>query len=136
MKPYLGAESVIKVGVEAVIESDSPDGSRGVVFEDDGETAYFYARDYSQPEHLFVDALHIYNVEGVVDRDRPSDLKIIWTRDFMAAALLLNQRPHVVFHFGDRCGYADRPFPEPDPNSGWRHSQFDLKLIELFHPKE
>ena len=68
--PFLGAEQELNVGTETVIESDSPDETRGVVFEDDGETGYFYARDYSMPEHYFVDALHIYNSQGVTDRDK------------------------------------------------------------------
>ena len=136
MKPYLGAVSTIRVGVEAVIESDSPDGLRGVVFEDDGDTGYFYARDFSRPEPLFVDALHVYDVAAVVDPERPSEVRIIWSRDFMVAALLIKQSPHVIFHFGERCGYAKKPFPEADPKSGWTHSVLHSGLRELFHPKE
>ena len=136
MKPFLGAESTIRVGVEAVIESDSPDGKRGVVFEDEGETGYFYARDFLRPELFFVDALHVYDVAAVVDQERPSVMRIIWSRDFMVAALLINQRPHVIFHFGECCGYAERPFPEADPKSGWTHAVLHSGLIEHFHPKE
>ena len=134
MKPFLGTESVITVGVESIIESDSPDGTRGVVFQDDGETGYFYARDYRKLGTLFVDALHIYSVQGVIDRDRPSELKIIWTRDFDAAALLLNQKAHAVFHFGRHCGYSEDPFPEPDPTSGWSHAPLEPSLQALFFP--
>lgn len=134
MKPFLGAESLIKVGVPVVIETDAPDGSKGVVFEDDGTTGYFYARDYQFPEQLFVDALHIYNVAGVRDRDRASKVKILWTRDFQTAALLINQRPYAVFHFGRRCGYAASPFPEPDPKTGWAHGKLDESFRDLFFP--
>lgn len=134
MKPFLGAESVIKVGFESIIESDSPDGTKGVVFEDDGVTGYFYARDYQKPEHLFVDSLHVYTVQGVTDRDRPSVLKIIWTRDFEVAALLIDQKPHEIFHFGLRLGYGDDPFPDADPTSGWRHAPLESSIQELFFP--
>lgn len=120
--PFLGAEQELIVGRELVIESDAPGGAHGVVFEDDGDTGYFYARDYAIPDRLFVDALHIYNVEGVTDREKPSMIKIIWTRDFAAAALLINLAPHAVFHFVERCGYAKDPYPKPDPASGWVHS--------------
>jgi len=136
MKPFLGAESTIRVGVDTIIEATAPDGQRGVVFEDDGNTGYFYARDFSQPDLLFIDALHVYDVAAVSDSDRPSVVKIIWTCDFMAAALLINQRPHVIFHFGERCGYAEKPFPEPDSNSGWTHGIIHSSLRELFHPTE
>ena len=135
MKPFLGAQSVIRVGVESIIESDTPDGTRGVVFEDDGDTGYFYARDYSRPGELFVDALHVYNAEVVTDSERPSTVKIIWTRDFKNAALLINQMPHVIFDFNECCGYAKSPFPAPDPNSGWKHEVLNPGLRERFHPK-
>jgi len=39
----------------------------------------------------------------------------------MVAALLINQSPHVIFHFGERCGYSKKPFPEADPKSAWNH---------------
>jgi len=134
--PFLGAEQELNVGTEAVIESDSPDETRGVVFEDDGETGYFYARDYSEPERFFVDALHIYNSQGVTDRDKPCRVKIIWTRDFTAAALLINLVPHAVFNFDERCGYAKSPFPTADPSTGWTHSDELLKTRELFFPQQ
>jgi hypothetical protein len=134
--PFLGAEQELNVGTETVIESDAPDETRGVVFEDDGETGYFYARDYAVPERFFVDALHIYNVQGVVDRDKPCRVKIIWARDFSAAALMINLVPHAVFHFVERCGYAKRPYPAPDPSTGWRHSDELLKTREFFFPRE
>jgi hypothetical protein len=134
--PFLGAEQELKVGTETVIESDSPDETRGVVFEDDGETGYFYARDYLVPEHFFVDALHIYNSQGVTDRDKPCRLKIIWTRDFSAAALLINQVPLAVFNFDERCGYAKSPFPAADPSTGWTHSDELLKTRYLFFPQQ
>jgi hypothetical protein len=136
MKPFLGAESTIRVGVEAIIESDTPDGLRGVIFEDDGDTGYFYARDYSRPEQYFIDALHVYDVSGVVDAERSSKVRIMWSRDFMVAALLINQRPHVIFHFGESCGYSERPFPEADPKSGWTHEVLHSGLIAHFYPKE
>lgn len=136
MKPFLGVEGLVRGGVKCTLESDSPDAARGVVFEDDGSTGYFYARDYSMPQHLFVDALHIYAVEGVTDRDRPSTMKIIWTRDFDAAALLINQRPHAVFHFGQRCGYAQDPFPAADPRTGWRHARIESTIKGLFFSEE
>lgn len=134
MKPFLGAEALIRVGVATTIESSSADGERSVVFEDDGETGYFYARDFNVAGQQWVDALHIYDVEGVGNRDKPRQLKILWTWDWEAAALLINQRPHAVFHFVRHCGYAPDPFPEPDPDSGWSHERIDASLRDLFFP--
>ena len=132
--PFLGSEQDLVVGKATVIECDSPDGKRGVVFEDDGETGFFYARDYLLPSPSIADALHIYNVAGVTDRNRPSRLKIIWTRDFSAAALLINQNPYAAFNFSERCGYAEDPFPEPNSKTGWRHSPNLLQTRTLFFP--
>jgi len=133
--PILGAEKELIVGAETVIESDTPHGNRGVVFEDDGETGYFYARDYTTPDRLFVDALHIYNVKGVTDRNKPCRIRIIWIRDFSAAALMINLVPHAVFHFERRCSYAKDPFPDPDPSTGWTHSKELLETQDLFFPQ-
>ncbi len=132
--PILGVEQELIVGTETVVESDSPDQTRGVVFEDDGETGYFYARDYSVPDHYFVDALHVYNSQSVTDRNKPCRVKIIWTRDFKAAALLINQVPHAVFNFDERCGYANSPFPGADSSTGWTHSDELGKTRGLFFP--
>jgi hypothetical protein len=134
--PFLGAEQELIVGAGTVIESDAPNGAHGVVFEDDGETGYFYARDYSVSGQLFVDALHIYNVNGVTDREKPSRIKIIWTRDFSAAALMINLVPHAVFCFDQNCGYAKDPFPAADPSNGWTHSKDLLGTRNLFFPQK
>ena len=76
-----------------------------------------------------------YDVEGVSDSERPSVVKIIWSRDFMSAALLINQRPHVIFDFRESCGYSESPFPDPDPKSGWTHGVLSSELRDRFHPK-
>ena len=136
MKPFLGAQAEIKIGEPAVLESDTPDGERGVVFEDDGETGYFYARDYRVEGKLFVDALHIYSVKGVIDSDRPSALKIIWTRDFTKSALLVNHSPHAIFDFTGQVGYCQDEFPEPDPETGWQRRGWSLELRYWFYPEE
>jgi hypothetical protein len=131
MKPFLRAESTIRVGDEAVIESDSPDCKRGVVFEDDGETGYFYARDFSRPELFFVDALLVYDVAAVVNPERPSEVRIIWSREFMAAALLINQRPHVIYHFGECCGYVSGHFRKSIPSRDGR-TRFSTQVSKDF----
>ena len=43
MKPVLGAHAEFTIGNENVIETYSIDESVGAVFEDDGDTGYFYA---------------------------------------------------------------------------------------------
>lgn len=62
----------LKVGTPIVFESPSPRTSYMVVFEDDGETGYFYGLDTTRTEQPILDSLHIYNVRNVTDREKPS----------------------------------------------------------------
>lgn len=136
MKPILAAKQTIKVGVPVVIEIDAPDDSHGVVFEDDGETGYFYARDYSVPNSLFVDALHIYTVDGVTDRDIPSEIHVLWSADYTKAVIIINRYPHAVFDFDGKCGYSRDQFPEPDPKTDWKRKPWDESLRKEFFNDE
>ena len=132
--PNVALTELLMVGVECVFESDSEDNSHGVVFEDDGSTGYFYARDYSIPDQLFVDALHIYSAEGVTDRDVESNLSIIWSNDWRYAALIINQYPHAAFDFKEKTGYSRDNFPEADPKTGWTHHPWDDSIRSQFYP--
>lgn len=61
MKGTIGAEQTIIVGEETFVDSTSPIHPVAVVFEDDGDTGYFYAVDRTgEGLHIF-DAAHIYN---------------------------------------------------------------------------
>jgi hypothetical protein len=112
MEPTLGAKDTITVGVEAFIDSASPNNEHGVVFEDDGSTGYFYALDLKKKENQIEDAIHIYNVEGVTDRDIPSEVHIIWSPDGQLASLIINRYPHAVFDFQGKKTYSRSCFPD------------------------
>jgi hypothetical protein len=136
MKPFLGCHGTLNVGNPVVFETDAPGDEYGVVFEDDGRTGYFYARDYSFPEIPFVDALHIYSVKGVVDADKPSTLRIVWSPDWTKAALLMNDMPHAMFDFEEKVGYSIDVFPEPDPKTGWTREPSDPEFKSFFYRDE
>ena len=111
--------SVFTPGEETFYASDSPTSSFSGVFEDDGQTGYFYAYDRAAPDDArILDACHIYNVANVVDRDRPSEVAVIWTADGMKAALLINDYAHAVIDFGTRRAYCRTNFPPP--TGPWR----------------
>jgi len=112
------ASSTLRVGEATLIEAASPSAPFAVVFEDDGETGYFYGLDPSRREQPIVDALHIYNVAAVADRDRTSTLEVAWSASGMQAALLINSYPHAVFDFAGRRGYCRSGFPPP-LHTGW-----------------
>lgn len=133
MKPYLGARSEIHVGHPHVVESNASELPWGVVFEDDGDTGYFYARDYREVDSVFVDALHIYTVKLVANPSVPSNLRIIWSSDWCKAALLLNNSPHALFDFAEKIGYSIDEFPEADPRTGWRRLPWSKDLKSFFY---
>ena len=106
-------------GEETFYASDSPSASFSGVFEDDGQTGYFYAYDRAAPDDArILDACHIYDAADVVDRDRPSEVEVIWTRDGMKAALLINDYAHAVIDFGARRAWCRSNFPPP--TGQWR----------------
>jgi len=119
-------------GQDLFLESSSPENRYGVIFEDDGEAAYFYAVEKDkQGEGLRVlDALHIHEEDDPGDEDdaqeddEPADLKIIWSRDWLKCALVLDGFVHALFDFENQGGYNINEFPPP--NDFW--TQGDRKL--------
>jgi hypothetical protein len=121
-------------GDKTFYASDSPTSSFSGVFEDDGDTGYFYAYDRAAPEdERVLDACHIYNAARVVDRDRPSSVEVIWTHDGLKAALLINGFAHAVVDFPGRRAYCRSNFPPP--TGPWRaqsRAPWDDALINDF----
>lgn len=124
----------IKIGTPEVYEADSPLGRFAVVFEDDGETGYFYALDHESKDRPIQDALLIYAVADVVDRQIPTVLDICWAVDGRKALLLLDQDPHAVFDFDSRRGYSRLAFPTTQADSAWSKSDhgWDESVMSFF----
>lgn len=140
MPRRLAASAVTKdlllVGVETVVQSDSPIGRYRAVFEDDGQTGYFYALDADAADNPIVSALHIYNVQSVTDKDKPSELHIVWSVDGMKAALFINSYPHAVYNFAAGVGCCRTGFPPPADASTtheWNESQMAHFFIKEGH---
>lgn len=137
MPPRLTASAVTKqtlnVGVPCVVQSDSPISRYQAVFEDDGDTGYFYALDIEKADNPIVDALHIYNVQSVIDKDKPSQMHIIWSLDATKAALFINSYPHAIYNFADGIGCCRTGFPPPADASKtheWDESQMACFFAE------
>ena len=129
-------------GEDLFIESVSPENSFGVVFEDDGEAAYFYAveRDKEGTGVQVLDALHIYEGgegpggergeepggEGNERAAEPAKLQIVWSHDWLKCALVIDGQCHAVFDFEAHGGYNINEFPPP--NEIW--TQGDRKLTD------
>ena len=112
----LGLEETFTAGHDTFFESVSPISSFGVTFEDDLTTGYFYAVD-TKPDLTILDALHVYNVADVIDKDKPSKMQITWSNNGLIASLLINNYCHAIFDFGTKAGYCRNGFPEC--NSDW-----------------
>ncbi|MEE7548307.1 DUF2251 domain-containing protein [Xanthomonas sp. Kuri4-1] len=126
------AQHPITVGTDIAIEGAAPQGPFSVVFEDDGDTAYCYALDRTRPEQPIQDAMHVYDVASVADRERPSTVTIGWSLDALKAVLLINEYPHAVFDFSAKRGYCRTGFPPPAAGSGWSGHAWDDAVAELF----
>jgi hypothetical protein len=127
-------EETINVGTETFVASDSPSARYAVVFEDNGETGYFYAIQFTKEpgEHEIMNAMSIYDVENVIDKHKPSVLNIVWSDDGLKAALVLNGYAHAVFDFSQKRGYCLRNFPEPQ--SDWSGHEWSPDALNFFQP--
>jgi len=112
MNGYLMQEKDIVRGEDSFVESLSPENRYGVVFEDDGETAYFYALEMDETGGgmKILDALHIY--EG--PDGETSKLLIVWSKDWMKCALVLDGYCQAMFDFEAQGGYNINQFPPPN----------------------
>lgn len=133
-------------GQDLFLESSSPENRYGVVFEDDGDSAYFYAveKDAEGDGMRVLDALHIHEEDDPEEEDEaeeeddaeedfePADLKIIWSRDWLKCALVLDGYVHALFDFENQGGYNISEFPPP--NEVWTKSDRTLtpELVKKF----
>lgn len=134
MPIHITAEQEFLVGQETVVEGPAPEGPFSAVFEDDGQTGYFYALDRSAHVQPIQDAVQIYNVVNVTDRAMPSTAKVGWSKDNQKVVLLMNGYPHAVFDFEARQGFCRTGFPPAPSNGNWSTSghAWDEGAIELF----
>jgi hypothetical protein len=100
-------------GSDALLTSDSPSSPFSATFEDDGETAYFYACDRARPENPILDAVHIYNVSQLVGRGNQSTAEIIWSPDGLKAGFQLNGHLQALLDFSTCRAYCRTNFPPP-----------------------
>ncbi len=119
------------VGKVTFINSTA-ENNNAVVFEDNEETGYFYAVDSNNNVDI-LDALHIYNVSDVIDKDKPSTVKILWTVDLQKAFLSINDYYHAIFDFQNKAGYCRNGFPSS--NTKWtrifQRQLTDKLILEL-----
>ena len=126
----LGAEVKFMVGTETVCDSTAAKGSVGAVFEDDGTTGYLYALRPGT-ENMILDALHIYNVADVADRQRPVTAQLFWTVAETAVALIINGYCHALYDFQRQAGFCRSAFP-PATNGQPLKRELTDELVEQY----
>ena len=77
---YIDKEDEFFIGQDTFVDSVSPTLPNSVVFEDNAETGYSYALS-TVPSQQVLDALHIYDVGKVIDKDKKCRIQIAWTKD-------------------------------------------------------
>ncbi|WP_263411063.1 DUF2251 domain-containing protein [Terriglobus tenax] len=123
---------------KAYLSSLSPTVPWAVIFEDEGDTAYFYAVDtrFGDSDERIQDAMLIYNVKHIPDAEREHLASIVWSPDGLKAVLYLNGYAHAIADFGQRCGYCRTNFPNfmEGQQSSWRSSShaWSDELLQQF----
>jgi hypothetical protein len=128
MNGYLMQQQTFVRGEDTFIESLSLENNFVVVFEDDEETGYFYAVeiDSETKQQRILDALHIYEADENKEEKKQSQLLIIWSKDWLKCALVIDDECHAIFDFENQGGYNINEFPPP--NSFW--TKHDRKLTD------
>ena len=104
-------ESLTFTPGDAFLSSDSHAVPWSAVFEDEGDTGYFYACDRSREklDDSILDGMLVYNVRSIEAKERI--VSIEWSRDGMKAVLYLDGVPQAMADFGARRGYCRANFP-------------------------
>ena len=106
-------DQLAKIGHKLVFQMDAPSHEVTVVFEDDGDTGYFYAVQPDGKGKLeLLDALHVYNAEADL-RDTDVRLEVEWSEDSKLAGLRVNASLWALFDFGAQTGWSRSNCPPP-----------------------
>ena len=102
-----------RIGEKLVLQVDAPSRRVTVVFEDDGDTGYFYAlAPLASGELELLDALHVYNAEADL-RGKDVRLELVWSEDSKLAGLRVNASLWTLFDFTAETGWSRSNFPPP-----------------------
>ena len=104
---------VARIGDKFILQLDAPSRLLTVVFEDDGDTGYFYALAPTPSGELeLLDALHVYNAEADL-RGTDIRLELAWSADGARAGLRVNAALWALFDFEAERGWSRSNFPPP-----------------------
>lgn len=107
-----GAKASIRPTDKVIIEATSPNNNRHCVFEDDGETGYFYALEKDASSYSMVNALLIYQYPNGNTDDRPFSLELKWSEQSHMCALVISDGLHGLFDWNNQVAYNGSGFPK------------------------
>ena len=126
------AGDIVRIGSKTVLQSEAPSGAFSVVFEDDGDTGYFYALAPGAEALELLDALHVYNAEDEL-RGTDCSLELIWSADGQRAGLRLNGSLWALFDFVRHKGWCRSNFPPPAGRwQGGEREPWNDAFLKLF----
>ena len=116
-------------GQERYFDHFSHSKDFGVVFEDDGDTGYFYALEVLEEKQGFqiVEAMHIYD-SADSEFQRRCSICVAFSSDGLRAILTLDSHPVALFDFVAKKGYCRNNFPKPmnwGDSFDWNDSVFE-----------
>jgi hypothetical protein len=123
---------------DAFLSSNSQRGPWTVVFEDEGVAAYCYAcdRSHETQEAAIMDAMLVYNVSALEDRERERLAAVQWSGDGWRAVLYLDGVAQALIDFQIRQSFCRTNFPNfmEDAGSRWRTAShaWDPARLEQF----
>lgn len=120
----------------AFLSSNSPQVPWTVVFEDEGVSGYAYAcdRSHEAQDEAILDAVLIYNVGSLQERDKERIAAIQWSHDGLQAVLYLDGTPQALMDFavGESCCRLNFPNFMESQGDPWRKSTHAwLSLIHI-----
>ena len=121
----------ITIGNPITLECPSPKTSFAAIFEDDGETGYFYGLNLEDKKQPILDSLHIYDVQDILDPNVSVQIDIFWSDDGLKSRLEINGFSHAVFDFESRKAYCRTNYPRPDRRFTSSHKWSD-EALDLF----
>ena len=131
-QPVLMAEEQFQPGQPVTVMGPSHCTPYSAVFEDDGDTGYFYGLDSRLADRPILDALHVYNVRNVADRNKPSVAQVVWSADGLRVALFINDYAHAAFDFVKKRGYCRTGFPPPTPAFSADGHEWSDEVLQFF----
>ena len=133
LKPesVVAAQEEFLPGQSVVVGGPSHQNAYEAVFEDDGDTGYFYGLDHDRKPAV-LDALHIYDVLELQSPTKPSTAQIVWSGDGLKVILLINGDSHAAFDFSKRRGYCRRDFPKPSGQFSAEGHHWSDEVLKFF----